>query len=353
MTYIAAFGCKDGIIMCADTQESVEGAKNYVEKLAIVEDSSYPLAVGGAGFGSLIDCLIDEIIARATKEQPATKKDLKKLVQQALTEVYKSDLPALTLQRLDHAPQLLVAAYTSEGMCIYPTLGRRVMKEASRAIIGYSTTYNANLLRRLHQPSLPMQQAVMLAVYLVSQSKLLDEGVGLDTRVAIVRDNGAWIDDPVYVKDAEARVGDFLALTDRMFLTCIDVSIPPSEYREQFTQIANGIDVLRHQYLHYAAARTLERALTDPTYRGDPYSKVFPSAVTEVPESGPIRVRENTPKEIERLKQMFHAAKQGYNEQAGKLLHRLLTGREVAFLGNETVTIQGIAGPVDDPSTIS
>ena len=38
-----------------------------------------------------------------------------------------------------------------------------------------------------------MQQAVMLAVYLVSQSKLLDEGVGLDTRVAIVRDNGAWI----------------------------------------------------------------------------------------------------------------------------------------------------------------
>ena len=56
--------------------------------------------------------------------------------------------------------------------------------------------------------------------------------------------------------------------------------------------------------------------------------------------------------EIERLKQMFDAAKQGYNEQAGKLLHRLLTGREVVFLGDETVTIQGTAGPVD-PSTIS
>jgi len=352
MTYIAAFGCKDGIVMCADTQESVEGAKNYVEKLSIVEDSSYPLAVGGAGFGSLIDCLMDEIIERTSKERPATKKELKKLVQQGLTEVYKSDLPALTLRRLDHAPQLLVAARTAEGLCIYQTLGRRVLKEASRAIIGYSTAYNANLLRRLHQPSLPMQRAVMLAVYLVSQSKLLDEGVGLDTRVAIVRDNGAWIDDPVYIKDAEARVKDFLALTDRMFLTCIDVGISPLEYREQFAAIANGIDILRHQYLHYAAARTLERALTDPSYRGDPYSKVFPGAVTEVPESGPIRVRENTPEEIERLKKMFDAAKQGYNEQASKLLHRLLSGREVVFLGNETVKIQGTAGPAD-PSTDS
>ena len=153
--------------------------------------------------------------------------------------------------------------------------------------------------------------------------------------------------DPVYIKDAETRVRDFLALTDRMFSVCIDVGIPPSEYREQFAEIAKCIDVLRHQYLHYAAARTLERALTDPSYRGDPYSKVFPGAVTEVPERGPIRVRENTPEEIERLNQMFDAAKQGYNEQAGKILHRLLTGREVVFLGDETVQIQGTAGPVD------
>ena len=90
MTYIAAFGCKDGIVMCADTEESVEGIKNYVEKLSIVEDSSYPLAVGGAGFGSLIDCLIDEIIERATKERPSTKKISKKLIQLGLTEATRA-----------------------------------------------------------------------------------------------------------------------------------------------------------------------------------------------------------------------------------------------------------------------
>ncbi len=46
MTYINAFRCKSGIVMSADTQETIGDAKSYVEKLVIIENREFPLAVG-------------------------------------------------------------------------------------------------------------------------------------------------------------------------------------------------------------------------------------------------------------------------------------------------------------------
>jgi hypothetical protein len=220
--------------------------------------------------------------------------------------------------------------------------------EVSRGIIGFSTAYNSNLLRRLHQPSLPMQQAVMLAVYLVWQSKQLNDGVGFDTRVAVVTENRASIDDPEYITEAEKRVEEFLKLTDQMFLTCIDVSIAPSDYAVNMAALMQQIDGLRNQYLHGIAGRLLMRTLHDPTYGGEPYSKIFPGAVMEVGGSGTFAVRETTEQELVNRRELLAAAQQGYNQLAGERLHWLLTkdGRTPLYLGEETVHIQGTAGPV-------
>jgi 20S proteasome alpha/beta subunit len=347
MTYIAAFGCKDGIVMCADTQETVGSNKDYSEKISIVDDLSYPLAIGGAGYGPLIDCMTDEIIERAKAEQPASKKALKALITAALREVYANDLPALTTRRIDKAPQLLIAAKTSEdGFCIYQTAGRRVVGEISRGIIGFSTAYNMNLLRRLHQPSLPMQQAVMLAVYLVSQSKQLDDGVGFDTRVAVITNNGAWIDDPEYIAEAEKRVEEFLKLTDEMFLTCIDVSIAPSDHIVKNTLLTQRIDALRERYLRDSATRSLIRTFSDPTYCGEPYAKIFPGATIEFGGSSGVTVRETTEQELKNRRELFAAAQQGYNRKALDRFNALIANRTPVYLGEETVHVQGTVRPI-------
>jgi 20S proteasome alpha/beta subunit len=296
MTYIAAFNCLGGIVMCADTQETVGDYKNYVEKLSILDDLSYPLAIGGAGIGDLVDCATDEILQAARSEKPKNKKLLLTLVRDAIKRVFEDDAPLLVLGRQWRSMELLIGAMTEEGFCILRTKGKRVWEVTHRYIIGFPSQYNINLLERMHRPDLSIQQAVMLGIYLVSQSKNFDGYVGGDTSVAIVRDNGAWIDDPIYIADAEKRVKQFLEITDKMFLTSIDVSISPSDYPGQFAAMANEIDQLRSEYLHYTAARTLERVLTGD-YRGDPYPKVFRGAVTEISGSGPIRVREITEEE--------------------------------------------------------
>src|SRR6267378_1746109 len=72
MSYIAGFHCRDGIVMCADTLETYGDYKNYVEKLAVIEDRSYPLAIGGAGIEDLIDPFTQEVLERTKATQPPT-----------------------------------------------------------------------------------------------------------------------------------------------------------------------------------------------------------------------------------------------------------------------------------------
>lgn len=334
--------------MCADTQESLDEQKSYTEKITVLEDRSYPISVGGAGFGDLIDCMTDEILERVKAGQPSTKKELKALLQDSLNHVYATDLPTLICGKQHRTPQLIIAAKTTEGFCIFTTKGRRVLKEAARAIIGYGTEPNFELLKRLHRPTLPMQQAVMLAIYLTSQSIRTDRDVGGDPRIAVIVDNGAWIDNPHYVKAAEQRVKQFIALSDYMFLTCIDLSISPTDYTAKMSELMQHVDDLRTQHYQHTAAYLLHRQMNDPTYRGEPYPKLFPGAVMEVSGTGAIAVREDTAQEIEQRRALWQAAQQGYNRNAMERFNWLLTkdGRTPLYLGEEIVHIQGTAGPI-------
>src|ERR1035441_5121046 len=113
-------------------------------------------------------------------------------------------------------------------------------------------------------------------------------------RVAVITNNGAWIDDPEYIAEAEKRVEEFLKLTDEMFLTCIDVSIAPSDHIVKNTLLTQRIDALRERYLRDSATRSLIRTFSDPTYCGEPYAKIFPGATIEFGGSSGVTVRETT-----------------------------------------------------------
>jgi hypothetical protein len=149
MTYIAAFHCSSGIVMCADTQETLHDYKTYVEKISVVEDQSCPLAVGGAGDGQLIEAFTQELIDRTKETPPVTKQGLKALVKSALLEVFNNDVPTLVLDKQYRSTQFLVAAKPRDEDCsIWVTRGRRVLGEFPHPIIGYPTPYNNELLKR-------------------------------------------------------------------------------------------------------------------------------------------------------------------------------------------------------------
>lgn len=348
MTYINAFRCRDGVVMSADTEESWADYKNYVEKLSIIEDRSYPLAIGGAGIADLIEPMVQEVLEKASERKPSTANELAALLKEAIEVVYNLDLPWLAVKKQERTPEFLIAAKPAgEGPCIFRIKGRRLFRVRDLHIIGYGNPVNFALMKRMFRDNLPMQQAVMLAVYLVSQSKKLDDGVGGDTSVVVVRDNGAWFDYPPYISNSEGRIAEFLKLTDDLFLSSVDISIPPSTFPEVLKKLASDVAELRQKYLNQTASISLSRTLTEPMYAGEPYAKIFPGAVVEFGTRG-INARETTPEETERNRMMWEAAKDGNNRLALAQFNELIRDKPVEYLGEETVQVKGSAGLIAD-----
>ena len=88
MTSISSFRCDSGLVMCADTLETEGEYKNYVEKIEIVEDQSYPLAIGGAGADDILKPFMQEIVERVIKSKPHTKAELQNEIKTTIKTVY-------------------------------------------------------------------------------------------------------------------------------------------------------------------------------------------------------------------------------------------------------------------------
>jgi hypothetical protein len=235
MTYIAAFPCRQGYVCCADTLETVGDEKQYIEKLNVYGDGEYPLCIGGAGSGEIIDALSQEIGERVVEQMPQGAKALEKCIRSAVREVYETDVPVMAIKKLHRTAELLIASnanLSDSEFCLFHVKGRRVFK-VKQGIIGYSTATNQALLKRFHDPKMAMSQAVILAVYLVSQSKLTDEGVGGGTSIGIVSQFSATIEDTEYIRFIEKIIAGYLPVADDLFLNLSDMEISNDEFERR------------------------------------------------------------------------------------------------------------------------
>jgi len=261
--------------MCADTEEDWGEYKNYVEKLSIMENREYPLAIGGAGIADLVEPMTQEVIERATASKPSSNKDLAQLLKAAIDGIYRTDLPWLVVKKQERTPEFLVCAKPkSEDFCIFRIKGRRLYAVAKKAIIGYGTAANNALLGRLYRDELTMSQAVVLAAYLVSQSKRLDEGVGGETSIAVVTEAGAYLDDREDVAELELRAKEVLLVADKLFLMCADIGLNKPQFEEKLASILTELNETRKRHLQFAADRAA-RVLNNGKFPDDPYPK-FP-----------------------------------------------------------------------------
>ncbi len=245
--------------MSADTQETIGDAKNYVEKLVIVENREFPLAVGGAGVEDIVDPFVQEIIERTGRSKPSTKAELQEAIRATIKEVYEKDMPFLVIKKQHRTPQFLISAKpTNDGFCIFPVVGRRLYGEQKSCIIGYPSAQNHALLKRLHRDDMLMQEGVILATYLVSQSKKFDDGVGGETSIAIVLDNGAWLEPPEEISDVESRFNAFIPHIDRLLLAAPNVGLTETQFRNLLREFEETISALRFQYKERIADRILK-----------------------------------------------------------------------------------------------
>src|SRR5437660_5043389 len=93
----AGFVCMDGMILCADTQETITGyTKNSTEKIAKWEDDNFTLAVAGSGDSEIVQAVSQKLIeagyAEHTKENYLYGDRAKKLIEEEYLRFFKKYL---------------------------------------------------------------------------------------------------------------------------------------------------------------------------------------------------------------------------------------------------------------------
>jgi len=283
MSYISVLRCVEGVVLVADTQETIEDQKQYCEKLTVSQ--KYPVAVGGAGVDDITDAFSQEVIERIESSRPGTDEELGAIIRAALRYVYENDVPVSVIKKQYRTAAFIVAAKAGERVAIFRVLGKRVYPVKNRVIIGYATAPNNVLLERLYRESLSMHQAVLLATYLVSQSKKLDEAVGGETQIALVTPQVAKLDNPTHIENVESRAKEFLRLMDDFFIVCADLTSRENAFAEQLKIYSEKFLRLRNEHKR----RTAEWYFSDPeriAKADDPYPYLAAGFLLEVGVNG-------------------------------------------------------------------
>ena len=198
MTILAGFKCSGGIVVCADTQETIEHSKRSVPKLRVevpphwkgyngeIYDSDLAVAFCGAGDGPFIDKLIDT--AWGKMRTTDNLDDACRIADESITSTYAK---YGQIYQPGYCPQVeLIFGIKMQGQSKLFTANGPIVNESvgfvSQGVGGYMADFLAS---RMFRPGLSYRQGIILAAYILFQAKEHVDGCGGDSHIALLRDD--------------------------------------------------------------------------------------------------------------------------------------------------------------------
>jgi hypothetical protein len=295
MTLISAIPAKGGIVLCADSQETSgyydqNGAyyelRKTVQKITPKAIGGYSIAIAGHGNPSLIESFIVRS-HRAIEQETAepTAKRLRDLLEDELSRFHLKDVVACPDQ--DKTFRVFIAfcchatkeygVWISENIVLRPVLAPE--------LIGEVHDLYAGTVDRLFAMGMPIAQAVLTSLYVLTIGVETSNLIRDPLSVAIVRENGIWMEDANHIQESVSRLKEYEAWVNRVFLASSDTSISLKQLHEtlaNFSEAAIGL----HEF-HMRA--TVEAHISKGLIADDPYPKLPLGTTIDIPESGQIR----------------------------------------------------------------
>jgi len=251
LTIIAGLKSKDGIVICADTQETFGVTKKDVPKL-IFQPSEYSegstddvaAAFCGAGDGPFIEKLIDNAWRDSLGAE--SLETFCNRIEDSIKSTY-ADFGAIF--QTGHCPSVDLIYGTKMG-------GRSKLFHAYGPIViekdVYVTAGNGSYIgdyiagRTTSDRSIPLDRAVTLAVYILEEAKKNVEGCGGESHVAILRNNGA--SGRVGTRQIDT-IAETLNMIDRklglFLLKTADLSVSDEDFKKGHESLVKIVTTLR------------------------------------------------------------------------------------------------------------
>jgi hypothetical protein len=241
VTIVAGFKGTEGVVLCADTQETVGISKRNVPKLRFEpsgrlatlqrvlggENEHESLAVafcGSTDNGPFLDMLIDK--AWQAAQGAATPPEASDLIEQSIKRVHR-EYRGIYQTGFLPTVELIYGIKMMGRSALFHAYGPAVTKKDNFVTAGVGSYLADFLAERMYDHRLGLRQLIILAEYILFQAKEHVEGCGGDSHIAVLRNAGTsgMVDSSnvatitALVKSADKRVGQLLMSFANLGLT--------------------------------------------------------------------------------------------------------------------------------------
>jgi hypothetical protein len=274
MTLIAAFRCHDSVIICADSQETVEsGYHKPVEKLRPWDAGEYQVVVAGAGsHGALVDgftrIFVDEV--RRWEADLDASQTMNK-INDILLNYHINQLAAFQAPPEEKRIDFVIAVRCkSDGkIFLWETGGPNVVDSIDTyKLVGWEDYLYDHEVNRLYRENATPLRSVMLGVHLFRLAKETSNYIGGPTQIIFMRDTSAWPADYLLsseqvmsmvavlgaerVSELEARMDKIGQMMADLLLTCPDTTIKTTEFTDRLVRFMEEVVKQRNEYVNEA-----------------------------------------------------------------------------------------------------
>jgi hypothetical protein len=284
VTLIAAFRTRDGVAICADSQETIGDFRQTVQKIAPLSVAGYQLVIAGSGDADPIEGFIIRAQRRFSQESlsPTTERALF-LLEDELALFYSHDLAP------EQSMKLFIAVSCPEAKEYKVWVScQHILKELSDVeLIGWEHPLYKLTATRMYRPNMSLQQAVIAAVNVLVIGAESSNYIKGPFSLAIIRENGIWIETEEYINTLRDRLSKFEAYTNQILLACADTSIYSRELHKALANFAVTAQKMHEEQVDEAIEKNAKHGFQI----NDPLSKVPPGILVEVGSDGKRRVR--------------------------------------------------------------
>jgi hypothetical protein len=192
MTICAGMLCTDGIVLCADTLESVGSVHRSVEKLIelpIVSDNLKTIAVCATDDGVFSDALIERIsesLNRSDGTLTSARKAIESATQKYCTEIWKTFDASMSKP----TAQMLIGLKTVDDLRLLHLFTPTVRSIETWEFIGYGQELGIYKAGQYGLKNMPSDTAAPIIAYIVDIVKNNVQFCGRSTSLAILHTDG-------------------------------------------------------------------------------------------------------------------------------------------------------------------
>ncbi len=195
MTIAIGLHAIDGMVVAADTQETLGSYKSTESKLLIANHESEKtgaIVITGAGDAGYLDCINQEICALFVRRKSWDSFSFLRTLKKHVIEFHHNHVVPFAAFPYDERPSLgiIIGAQIQGRNCLWESEKSAVFGAKKYFAIGLGRAYAQMMLRR-YWKQMDTVRAASLAAYILYHVKNTVDGCGHETQIVIIKDGRA------------------------------------------------------------------------------------------------------------------------------------------------------------------